>query len=266
MRINTNIFTPKHLAYYGLGASLYGLFQASKSSQTQSIINTTTQSKLSTLEKKTELLIDKISENTAETKMSNTVLDFIKERLGIKLDQLSVHFDKVNQSTLELKKVLDILKDTSIPLEEKLNKINEILPNINEHIDNLEEFHNNLDTLNKTIELFNTKNGSNFIDSIYEFMKSFDHFIGSLDLIHQLTIVHMFACICLIFSLFSLIAILYGDYLIRRFDLETKYPKLAKWIQLRRKLQNYSLIWNFILIFSVIIVIFIVNIWLFIIL
>ena len=35
--------------------------------------------------------------------------------------------------------------------------------------------------------------------------------------------------------------ILYGDYLIKRFDLENKYPKLAKFIKIRRLLQNYYL-------------------------
>ena len=48
----------------------------------------------------------------------------------------------------------------------------------------------------------------------------------------------------------SIILVLYGDYLIKRFDLENKYPKLAKFIQLRRKLQNYYLkvcfVWIFI--------------------
>ena len=39
----------------------------------------------------------------------------------------------------------------------------------------------------------------------------------------------------------SIILILYGDHLIKRFNLEVKYPKLAKIIQLRRKLQEYYL-------------------------
>ena len=46
----------------------------------------------------------------------------------------------------------------------------------------------------------------------------------------------------LIFSYtITIITIIYGDYLIKRFDLENKYPKLAKFIQLRRKLQNFYL-------------------------
>jgi len=39
----------------------------------------------------------------------------------------------------------------------------------------------------------------------------------------------------------SIILILYGDYLIKRFNLENRLPKLAKFIQLRRKLQSYYL-------------------------
>nr|YP_010990997.1 hypothetical protein UYP79_mgp066 [Pappia fissilis]WOX61270.1 hypothetical protein [Pappia fissilis] len=50
--------------------------------------------------------------------------------------------------------------------------------------------------------------------------------------------------------LISIILVLYGDYLIKRFDLENKYPKLAKFIKIRRQLQNYYLkvcfLWIFI--------------------
>ena len=46
----------------------------------------------------------------------------------------------------------------------------------------------------------------------------------------------------LIFSYtITIITIIYGDYLIKRFDLENKYPKLHKFIKIRRQLQNYYL-------------------------
>ena len=51
-------------------------------------------------------------------------------------------------------------------------------------------------------------------------------------------------------STLSLIFILYGDYLLTKYNIESRYPKLAKFIQLRRKLQNYYLkvcfVWIFI--------------------
>ena len=47
----------------------------------------------------------------------------------------------------------------------------------------------------------------------------------------------------------TIIVILYGDYLIRRFDLVNKYPKIAKFIQMRQKLQQYYLKISFVWIF-----------------
>jgi hypothetical protein len=44
--------------------------------------------------------------------------------------------------------------------------------------------------------------------------------------------------------LISIIFVFYGDLLIKRFDLENKYPKIAKFIQLRRKFQQYYLLLN----------------------
>ena len=46
-------------------------------------------------------------------------------------------------------------------------------------------------------------------------------------------------------ALLSILFILYGDFLIRYFKLEERYPKLAKFIQIRRKLQNFSIKYNF---------------------
>jgi len=45
-------------------------------------------------------------------------------------------------------------------------------------------------------------------------------------------------------SLITIVSTYYGDYLINKFDLVTKYPKLAKFIELRRKFQNYYFLSN----------------------
>ena len=47
----------------------------------------------------------------------------------------------------------------------------------------------------------------------------------------------------------SIILIQYRLYLIKRFNLEIRYPKIDKLIQLRRKLQNYYLKVCFVMIF-----------------
>jgi hypothetical protein len=52
----------------------------------------------------------------------------------------------------------------------------------------------------------------------------------------------------------------YADKLIIYFNLEVKYPKLAKWIQLRRKFQDYYLALNFIIIIIILLVVIYTNI------
>lgn len=52
-------------------------------------------------------------------------------------------------------------------------------------------------------------------------------------------------------SIISITFIFTGDYLIKRFHLEQKYPKLAKFIQLRRKFQNFYFFVNILAIFVV---------------
>jgi hypothetical protein len=49
-------------------------------------------------------------------------------------------------------------------------------------------------------------------------------------------------------SIISVAAVLYGDFLIKYFNLEEKYPRLARFIQIRRKLQWYYLNYNLIII------------------
>lgn len=58
----------------------------------------------------------------------------------------------------------------------------------------------------------------------------------------------------LLSSLISIIFIYYGDILLKNFDIENKYPKLAKIIIIRRKFSKYYFIINCLFIFGVIIV------------
>jgi F0F1-type ATP synthase membrane subunit c/vacuolar-type H+-ATPase subunit K len=72
----------------------------------------------------------------------------------------------------------------------------------------------------------------------------FDSFFGGFE---KLNIIEKMAC-CFIVSggailscILSIILTLYGDYLLDKFKLETRYPKLAKIILLRKKLHSYYL-------------------------
>ena len=70
------------------------------------------------------------------------------------------------------------------------------------------------------------------------------------DLYKDLTLEQTFSVVFLVLSnvmmssLISIVLILFGDHLIKKFKLEEKYPRLAKWIQLRRRLQRYYILLN----------------------
>jgi hypothetical protein len=55
----------------------------------------------------------------------------------------------------------------------------------------------------------------------------------------------------------------FGDYLIEKFNISTKYPRIHKYIQLRRKFQRYYLILDLTIIFIMLIILALLNILLF---
>lgn len=103
-----------------------------------------------------------------------------------------------------------------------------------------------LAALNKLNETGPTAQAAFIFSEVFDYYSSLDpmgKFALSLLLLDQV-----------IFSLLtSIVFIFYGDYLIKRFDLEKKFPNLAKVIQLRRRFQSYylllSIIWIFVVLF-----------------
>ena len=67
-------------------------------------------------------------------------------------------------------------------------------------------------------------------------------------------------CITIFISLISLFTVFYGNVLIDKFNIEIRFPKLGKLIILRRKFQMYYSLLDFFILFSIIIIMFILNI------
>ena len=108
--------------------------------------------------------------------------------------------------------------------------------------------------INKRSELMNevesicNNESIDFIDidksqrsTIFDF-ESLMTFIDSIDIFYRVALFLLFFKGIIISSTISIIFVLYGDYLLVKYDIEKRFPKLAKIIQLRRKLQRYYLI------------------------
>jgi hypothetical protein len=82
------------------------------------------------------------------------------------------------------------------------------------------------------------------------FMENFEN----MDSLGKFCITLLLGNSLLVSSLSSIIFVLYGDYLIEKYQLEVKFPKLAKIISYRRKFQRYYLIFDALSVISIILV------------
>ena len=263
MRSN-KVFSAGNITIYSFVLAIGSGIKQFIDSNTQSKVNEATQNKLLGLEKQINDSLNTLNQNIAENQSTNSFLQKMKDQFISKFEELNTSIGKTNDSSSRIQQMVEVLKNPNLSEKEKVDRFNELCDNINDHINSLDDLKSNVDTLNTALELFR-KDNSAFTDPFLHFIRSFKDFLASLDLIHTFAIIHILGSLSLIFILFSITTIFYGDYLIRRFDLENKYPKLAKWIELRRRFQHYSLLWNLFLASMVILTILIFNTWIFII-
>jgi hypothetical protein len=107
--------------------------------------------------------------------------------------------------------------------------------------------------INKINTLLNNNNKSQYLDSLQSITDGFNYE-------QNLAMSNILGSMFILFSLISIISIFYGEKLIIFFDLENKYPKVAKFIQLRRTFQQYYLLMNIGLIIIVLLLLIYVNI------
>lgn len=171
-------------------------------------------------------------------------LPLIKDIKDIKGEVINLN-EKKSRITEELKKIteLESLASRGVKLSEgnvKLvsNKAS-LLSDMNYYDRQLKETTKKLD---QAIEGINKS-------SILNIDFNFEKFVESLTVEEKLAFCGLVFNHLILTNTITIILILYGDYLLKRFDLVNKYPKIAKFIQLRKKFQGYYLKISFLWIF-----------------
>jgi hypothetical protein len=81
-------------------------------------------------------------------------------------------------------------------------------------------------------------NGTQHIVEQYNnFVQFFNDFLSTLTFEQHIPLINMLRLIIIFFSFISILTVIFTDYLIKYFNIESKYPKIAKFVQLRRKFQ-----------------------------
>lgn len=101
--------------------------------------------------------------------------------------------------------------------------------------------------------------GEDWINFIKDFWINWNSMLSHLNLEQSITLANLMSAFFILLLIFSIITIIYSQFLLDYLKLETKYPKLGKILKVRAMFQQYYLIWNFILIIITLLTLIYVN-------
>lgn len=104
----------------------------------------------------------------------------------------------------------------------------------------------------KDIKLVTPKE-SNVLNVFIDLYNSYQDFLMSLSLEQKIALANFWGNIIILSCFITILSIFYGDKLIIYYKLEEKYPRLARFIEIRRRVKRYSLIFEFLFIFFILI-------------
>lgn len=100
---------------------------------------------------------------------------------------------------------------------------------------------------------------NNLTDTIGDFINEFKDWLNTITYEQNIAVINLFGISLIMFTVVSIVSIFYGNSLLDYLKLEERYPKIAKFIILRRKFQQYYLLINVLIITVVSIIMFVMN-------
>nr|QRH18072.1 hypothetical protein [Clavulina sp.] len=198
-----------------------------------------------------------------ETIVTDNVL---KTKLETTVENVRRSMDNADSSRTQKESLTNKLQSTNLTDLERNNLESELNSVTNTYNMNKTTADSNVTELINSISDWTkgNNNSNNFINNIGEdlnnlYNKSY-YLIDSLSQTQKLYLINIFGSTTILFSLSTLIAVYFGDWIIEYFNLETRFPKVSKYFSIRRKLRTSYFIWNSILIFIVLLGLLIINI------
>ncbi|SRR6266576_5039148 len=179
-------------------------------------------------------LIEKVNNLISENESNSKLENIIRKSFENNDNKIEILNSKVNQ-----------LIETKSYEENTIIEINNSMKDINKDLTEV------IDKIDETLR-------SSIIDA--DIINTMISYINSLNYFQSLAISHLFLIILISILLIDLMTIYFGDYLIEKFNIKSKYPRIHKFIQLRRKFQRFYLILDLTIIFIMLIILSILNI------
>ena len=149
-----------------------------------------------------------------------------------------------------------------ISKEEVINSLNSIKSHSNSVMSRLSELkipnwensdaYENLINIQKEVDtLTNILLDSNITNQYIPHISKLYEYLDSISLFQEMALFHIIIFIVLLLTVFNILSVLFGNEIIRYFDLEARFPKLGFFFKLRSSLQKYYLVWNVFILFFV---------------
>ena len=191
----------------------------------------------------------KVLSTVTETKTNSITLNEKFTKLD---EKISNYFKNDIRVSTEQKDKLVNLKEGMLDNNNKLTDLLNENPNSESITVGRKIFNNILDQGNELerilIEILSDNDKNNFISNLNPAKLS--EFFDSLTLGQLAAFLNIIFFIMLLLTVYSILATLFGNEIIKYFNIEEKYPRLKTFFKLRSTFQKYYLFWNVLTLFG----------------
>lgn len=179
--------------------------------------------------------LEDVTKHVESKEIRTNVLQMTKENPDIVINQLR----DSNKFTEEFMKEVEKFSE-HIPLESKA-RLGDIIS----------KFVSGNERLIKFVEEINQKSDK-FVSNLAvgPVREDFYKYLDSLTLLQESSLLHVIFILCIMFTMSNIFAVLFGNEIIKYFNLENKFPSLATLFMYRAKFQKYYLVWNIFILYS----------------
>ena len=176
--------------------------------------------------------IEAYSENINKNK-DNAEISELKQKLSELKSQLNNLCEAPNIDKNYIEKHSAITENANVKSQELFEaykqEMNEAFKKAKEINDNIDKKSNSLDSP------IDKLSGDNYITKL---ISDFNNYLSNLSLTDICLVINISSCLFILTCLVTILFSVYGNFIIDKFSLEQKYPKLAVIIKLRVKLQH----------------------------
>lgn len=162
------------------------------------------------------------------------------------------NFKTFNDKMLEAQE-----EQTNYGNTEAYNKLREKATEaFNKFIKEQEEAEKLVDFLKKSKENFSP---SDIFEQYEHFVENFKNYLSTLSIEQTFAFLHIIFFIVMIILVYNIAIVFYSELFIKYLSIDNKYPKFARFIEIRRKFQRYYMTWNLIVLLIILIILLLLN-------